>query len=93
MEIKNINNIRDLIFERLANECVTLNYKEYKLIELYEDIIADIIMKVDYGNHIIDLTNSFKYLPLIYAKKLKQMFEIQGFIFIDDWTIDCLRRC
>ena len=49
-------------------------------------------MKVDYGNHIIDLTNSFKYLPLIYAKKLKQMFEIQEFVFIDDWTIDCLRR-
>lgn len=90
MEIRDVRDAKNILFNRLANEKISDEFRD-TLEEYYITIIDYISDKATFGYHIIDLTKLLEDLPIKYVKKLKQMLQLKGFIFISENEIDLMR--
>ena len=91
MEIRDVRDAKNILFNRLANESIFDELRDTKLEEYYITIIDYISDKATFGYHIIDLTKLLEDLPIKYVKKLKQMLQLKGFVFISENEIDLMR--
>jgi hypothetical protein len=91
MEIRDVRDAKNILFNRLANEQIFDELRDTKLEEYYITIIDYISDRATFGHHIIDLAKLLEDLPIKYVKKLKQMLQLKGFVFISENEIDLMR--